>query len=104
MHLPSVRIAEATNLEIDDNQASQPSMEKHQIDPEPRVVDPQAALPPDESKVVAEFQQEIRQMLDQRLLKIRLRVLVLDVEKLEDKSRIASSGVRRSPAGFRRLS
>ncbi|SOE54173.1 hypothetical protein SAMN05446635_5713 [Burkholderia sp. OK233] len=59
-------------------------MKKHQIDPEPRVVDSQAALPADESEVVAKFQQEIRQMLDQRLIKIRLRVLVLDVGELED--------------------
>lgn len=84
MHLPGVRIAEATDLEIDDDQASQTSMDKHQIDPEPRVVDSQAALPADESEVVAKLQQEIRQMLDQRLLKVRLRVLVPDVEKLED--------------------
>jgi hypothetical protein len=83
MHLPGVRIAEAADLEIDDNQASQPSMEKHQIDPEPCVVDSQATLPADESEVVAKLQQEIRQMLDQRFLKVRLRVLVLDVEKLE---------------------
>jgi hypothetical protein len=70
MHLPGVRIAEATDFEIDDDQAFQTSMEKHQIDPEPRVVDSQAALPADESKVVAELQQEIRQVLDQRLLEI----------------------------------
>jgi len=55
MHLPGIRIAEATDLEVDDDQASQTSMEKHQIDPEPRVVDSQAALPPDEREVVAEF-------------------------------------------------
>jgi len=83
MHLPSVRVAEATDLEIDDDQTSQTSMKEHQIDPKPRVVDSQAALPTNESKVVAELQQEIRQMLDQRLLKISLRVLILDVEKLE---------------------
>ena len=58
-------------------------MEKYQIDPEPCIVDSQAALPADESKVVAGLQQEIRQMLYQRLLKIRLRLLVLDVEKLQ---------------------
>ena len=58
MHLPGLRIAEATDLEIDDDQASQASIEKHQIDPEPGVVDSQSALPTDESKVVAELQQK----------------------------------------------
>jgi hypothetical protein len=35
MHLPGVRLAEAADLEIDDDEAFQTSMEKHQIDPEP---------------------------------------------------------------------
>ena len=94
MHLSGVRIAEAPDLEIDDDQASQTSMEKHQIDPEPRVVYPQAALPADESKVIAKLEQEIRQVLDQRLLKIRLRILVPDVEKLEHE-RVANRLFRR---------
>ena len=77
------RIAEATDLEIDGDKAYQTSMEKYRIDPEPRIVDSQAALPADESKVVAGLQQEIRLMLDRRFLTVRLRVLVLDVEKLQ---------------------
>jgi hypothetical protein len=49
MHLPGVRIAEATDLEIDDDEAFQTSMEKHQVDPEPRFIasDRGSPIPPE---------------------------------------------------------
>jgi hypothetical protein len=49
MHLPGVRIAEVTDLEIDDGEAFQTSMEKHQIDPEPRFIagDRGSPIPPE---------------------------------------------------------
>jgi hypothetical protein len=48
----------------------QPSMEKRQIDPEPRVVDSQAALPADEKRIRRRARAGNRQVLDQRLPKI----------------------------------
>ncbi len=57
VHLASVRVAETTHLQVDDHKASQPPVEKHQIDPKPRVVNPQTSLPADEGKIVAELKQ-----------------------------------------------
>jgi hypothetical protein len=37
-------------------------MKKHQVDAEPFVVDPQAALAADEGKIIAEFEQERLEM------------------------------------------
>jgi hypothetical protein len=41
-------------------------------------------LPADERKVTTQFEQEILQMLEQRLLQIRLGVFVLQIEEFED--------------------
>ncbi len=40
MHLPRVCIAEAADLQIDNEQASQAPMKKHEVDSKPRVINP----------------------------------------------------------------
>ena len=70
MNLPSIGVAELADLEVDDHQTLELAVEKQQIDAEPVVVDAQAALAADEAEVVAQFQQEVGQMLDQRVFEI----------------------------------
>ena len=45
-------------------------MEKHEIDAKPIVVEAQPALTAHERKIVAQLQQEIGEVLDERLLQI----------------------------------
>lgn len=40
IHLPRVRIAEAANLQIDNEQASQAPVKKHKVDSKSSVIDP----------------------------------------------------------------
>jgi len=84
VHLAGVGVAEAAGLEIDDDQAFQPAVEEQQIDPEPGVVQPQAALAADEGEIVAQLEQEIRQMLDQCALHPGFGVAVVKVQELQD--------------------
>jgi hypothetical protein len=44
MHLARIRIAELSSLEVDDEQAKQPSVEEHEINAEPSIVDAQSTL------------------------------------------------------------
>jgi len=64
VHLPSIGVAEFADLEVDDHQTLELAMEKQQVNAEPVVVDAQAALTADEGEVVAQFQEEVGQMLD----------------------------------------
>ena len=59
-------------------------MEEYQIDPEPLIVDPQPALAADEGEIVAEFQQEVFEVADQRLFEVAFRILIFQVEKFQD--------------------
>lgn len=65
MHLPHIGMGQATQLQVDDDQAAQLAMEEQQIDPIPGLVDTQPALPPDEGEAFPQFQQEVFQPLDQ---------------------------------------
>jgi hypothetical protein len=94
VHLPCVCVTEAADLEVDDDEALQASMEKNQIDPEPGVVESQPPLPAHERKIVAQFQQKVCEVLDQSRLEFRLGILVADVEKLEHE-RVADRFLRR---------
>ncbi len=85
MHLPCVRIAEATNLQINNEQASQAPVKKHEIHSKPGVIDPYTPLPTYEGKVITELEEEVRQVLNQSRFEIRLRIFVLHVKKFKDK-------------------
>ena len=47
-------------------------MEEQQVDAEPGVVEPQTSLTTDKGEVVTQLQEEVDEVLDQRILEIRL--------------------------------
>ena len=53
-------------------------MEKHEVDAKPRVVDAQPPLPADEREVVAEFEQEVREAVDEGVLASAVKSLLAD--------------------------
>ena len=59
-------------------------MEEQQVDSIPNVADAQAALAGDKGEAIAELEQEIRQVLDQRSLHAGLGVTVVEVQELQD--------------------
>ena len=65
VHLTDVGMSESANFEINDYEATQPTMEKHQVHAKPFMADAQSLLPPNESKLVAEFEQEAFEMSNQ---------------------------------------
>jgi len=83
MHLARIRIAELSSLEVDDEQATQPSVEEHEINAEPCIVDAQSTLTAKKGEVVPQLQQEVRKVLDECGFQIGFRVLVLKVEELQ---------------------
>ena len=75
-------------------------MEENEVDAEPFVVDAKPALAANEGKIVAQLQQEIGEMPDERLLQIRLGVFVLEVEEFEDERVFDGFFGRHRVAGF----
>jgi hypothetical protein len=59
-------------------------VEEEQIHPVPGVADAESPLPADEGEVAAELEEEGLEVLDECLLDVGLRVLVLETEELED--------------------
>jgi hypothetical protein len=84
VHLSRVGVRELAELEIDDDQAAQTPVVEEQVHPIPGVADAKPALTPDEGEIPAELQEEGLEVQDERLLQVILRVLVLEVEELED--------------------
>ena len=70
VHLPCVRVTELTNLEVDDEQAAQATVKEDEVDTKPGVVDAKPTLATEERKIVAQLQEEICEMLDERLFQI----------------------------------
>jgi len=70
MHLACIGMAELADLQVDDQKAVKPAVEEQQIDTEPTVVQSQSPLPAHEGQVVAKFQEEVGQVLDQRVFEI----------------------------------
>lgn len=85
VHLANVGMGQAAQLQVDDDQAAELTMEEQQIDPIPGLVDAHPALPSDEGEAFTQFQQEVLQPLDQGCLQIGFRILVLEVEERQHK-------------------
>src|ERR1700733_1314693 len=83
MHLADVGMTELPGLEVNDQKTPEPPMEKQQVNTEPRIVQPQSPLAADVGKIVTQLQEEVRQMTNQRIFKICLGIVVLEVEKLQ---------------------
>ena len=82
--LTSIGVRELPELQVDDNEAAQSPMKEQEVYTVPLIADTKPTLPPDERKVAAQLKQERFELPDERGLEIRLRVFILEVEKLED--------------------
>ena len=67
VHLTGIGVREFPGFEINENEASQAAVEKHQVDAVPFISYTQALLTSHESKVIAEFEQEVLEVKNQRL-------------------------------------
>ena len=54
VHLSGVGVGEFADLQVDDHQTSQATMEKEQVHPIPFVADAQTLLPADEAEIAAQ--------------------------------------------------
>jgi hypothetical protein len=70
MHLSSIGMCELIQLQIHDDQTTQPAMEEEQIDTEPAIANAQTLLATDKGEVVAEFEQKRFQVPDERLFQL----------------------------------
>ena len=85
-------------LEVDDDEASQSSVEKQQINTIPLVPDTQSVLTPDKGKIASELQEENLEFAKQSVLELAFRIIVLYPRNSSTYgSLISSSGVRLSP-------
>ena len=69
-------------------------MEEHKVHPIPFRSDAQTLLTGNKGEVVAQFQQELFETLNERILELGFRVLVLQVQELKNE-RITYMRVRR---------
>ena len=67
VHLAGIGVREFPGFEINENEAPQAAVKKHQVDAVPFIPDAQALLAGDEGEVVAEFEQEVLKMKNERL-------------------------------------
>ena len=84
VHLASVGIAELADFEVDDDEAPEPPVKEYEVDAEPVVVDPEPTLPSKKSKIIAQFQKKIGEVLNQRFFQFRFGVFILEIEKFEN--------------------
>jgi len=68
IHLAGVGVGEFPGFEIDENEAFQTGMKKHQVDAVPFIPDAQALLASHDGEVIAEFEEEVLEVKNQRLL------------------------------------
>jgi hypothetical protein len=73
-----------SEFQIHDDEASKPTVEENQINPIPFGADAQAFLSGDESEIAAQFQQELFETLDECAFELRFRILVLQIQELEN--------------------
>jgi hypothetical protein len=77
VHLPSIRVRELAELEINNNEASESPVEKQEINSIPLVPDAQSVLAPDKGEIASELKEESLELAEQSVLKVALRVFVL---------------------------
>jgi len=83
VHLAGIGVAELANLQVGQEQATQAAMEEDEIDAKPVVVEAKPPLTANEGEIVAQLQQEIGEVLDERCLQVRLGVFIFEVEEFE---------------------
>lgn len=77
VHLAGICVCKLSELQINDEQATEPAMKEHQVDSIPLIANTQPLLPSYESEVVPEFEGETlpggeSNLLRGRILSIRL--------------------------------
>ena len=98
VHLSGIRVRKFAELEVDDDEASQSSVEEQQIYTIPLVPDTQSVLTPDKGKIASELQEENLEFAKQSVLELAFRIIVLYPRNSSTYgSLISSSGVRLSP-------
>jgi len=70
MHLAGIGVGELADLEVDDDQATEPAVEAEEVDSIPLVTDAQAALAADEGELAAQLEEEGLEVVDERLLQV----------------------------------
>jgi len=105
VHLPSVSMCEPPELQVDDDETAQPTMEEDQVYSIPLIVDPQPALTRDEGEVVAEFEEEVFEVADDGVFELGLGTFIAQTEEFEHERvfnfLLGGQGVTR--LGFRAL-
>jgi hypothetical protein len=77
-------MGEPAEFKVNEDQASEPPMEKEQVDPIPLVPYTKTFLAGDEREFATKLQEKFLQMLDEGLFQFTLRVFVLEVKELEN--------------------
>ena len=84
MHLADVGMVQLSQFEIDDDQASQSSMEKKKVHPKPAVSCAQPSLSTDEREIATQLEQKILEPVNEGVFEIAFGILVLQVKELQD--------------------
>ena len=71
LHLPEVLVRERPDLQVDQHERASEPVVENQVDPEVLAVDRDPLLAGHECKTLAEFQQELAELVDQGLLQVR---------------------------------
>jgi hypothetical protein len=74
---------ELPQFQIHDDEGSKSSVKKHQVHPIPLRADSQTLLTGDEREIIAQLQEELFEAVDERILEVRFRILVLEIQELE---------------------
>ena len=85
LHLPQVLVGELAELEVNEHEAAQQPVVKHEVDVEVVAVEGDALLPGHEAEALAQLQQERLQVVDDGLLQVALQPVgaLLQLQELE---------------------
>ena len=74
-------MCEFAQLQVNDDEGAKMPMEEEEINPIPFVAHPKPLLARHKSKIVAQLEQEMFEMKDQRLFQLSFRILILETQK-----------------------
>jgi len=83
-HLAGVGVGKLADLQIDDYQTPQTTVEEEEVNTIPLVADAQALLPGNEAEISSKLQEKGLQVPDKRLFQLAFGVLVLEAKEFQD--------------------
>jgi hypothetical protein len=83
VHLTGIGVGKLSKLQVDNDKAVEPTMEKEEVNSVPFVANPQTTLTTDKSEVAPQFQKKAFQLLDEGLLQVTLRVFILQAKEFK---------------------